>query len=415
MTLFLIIYYKLYVIIIVVNNMEILQNMDIDNKRVILRCDFNVPIKDNKILDDYKIIKSIDTIKYLMDHNSKIVILSHLGKIKKEEDKKKNSLEIVAKRLKELLQTNVIFSRVIMHDALKQRINEMNPKDIMLIENTRYLDIPNKLESNCDDSLSKYFASLGDVFVMDAFGSSHRRHASTYGISKYLPSCMGLLIQEEIENLNKYVINAEHPFTIIMGGAKIDDKLELMIKLLPKCDYMLLTGGLANTCLKVLGFNVGNSITSKDEKILSNIKKLLVDYKSKIILPYDVIVSNTYNTDFIDQKNINEIDSNEEIKDIGGQTINIFKDVINKSKTIFINGTAGVYEDNRFANGTKEVLRLLSVSLADVIVGGGDAASSARTLGYADKFKYISTGGGATLDYIINEKMAIDDSSVEVL
>lgn len=394
--------------------MKKMQELEVDNKTVILRCDFNVPIKDNKIIDDFKIIKSLDTIKYLLERNCKIIILSHLGKIKSEQDKINNSLEIVAKRLKELLHANVIFSKVIMHDALKQRINIMKSKDIMLLENTRFLDFPNKLESNCDDNLSKYWASLGDVFIMDAFGSSHRRHASTYGISKYLPSGIGLLVQEEIKNLNDYVINANHPFTIIMGGAKIDDKLELMNKLLPKCDYMLLAGGLANTCLKVLGFNIGNSISSKDDVILNKVKDILVQYKDKITLPYDVIVSNTYNDDFIDQKNINEIESNEEIKDIGGNTLNIYKDIINKSKTIFINGTAGVYEDNRFANGTKELLRLLSNAPGDVIVGGGDAASSARTLGYENSFKYISTGGGATLDYIINEKMAIEDD-VEVL
>ena len=395
--------------------MNLIQNMNVDNKTIVLRCDFNVPIKDNQILDDYKIVKSLDTIKYLLDHNCKIVILSHLGKVKTEQDKVNNSLEIVAKRLKTLLNTNVIFSKVIMHDALKQKILSMNQKDIILLENTRFMDVPNKLESKCDDNLSKYFASLGDIFVMDAFGSSHRRHASTYGISKYLPSCVGFLIQEEVNNLNKYVINAEHPFTIIMGGAKIDDKLELMYKLLPKCDYMLLTGGLANTCLKVLGFKIGKSICSKDVDALAIVKEFLLTYKNKIILPYDVIVTNTYSDNYVNQKNIDSIDSNEEIKDIGGKTILNYKEIINKSKTVFVNGTAGVYEDNRFANGTKEILNILSKTQADVIVGGGDAASSARTLGYGDSFKFISTGGGATLDYIINEKLAALEEEVEVL
>jgi len=394
--------------------MKRLQDIDVNNKTIVLRCDFNVPIKDNEILDDYKIVRSLDTIKYLLERNCKIVILSHLGKVKVESDKLKNSLEIVAKRLQTLLGTKVLFSKVIMNDALNNKISSLGPKSIVLIENTRFMDVPNKLESNCDDNLSKYFASLGDIFVMDAFGSSHRRHASTYGISKYIPSCIGLLVEKEVENINKYVMNAQAPFTIVMGGAKIDDKLELIGKLLPKCDHLLLTGGLANTCLKVLGFNIGNSICSKDEAILSKVREMLVTYKNKITLPFDVIVTNTYNGDYINQKRVNEIDSNEEIKDIGGQTINEYTQIINKSKTIFVNGTAGIYEDNKFANGTKELLRVISVSPADVVVGGGDAASAAKNFGYFASFKFVSTGGGATLDYIINGKMAIEDD-VEVL
>lgn len=393
--------------------MKRIQDMELDNKTVVVRCDFNVPIKDNEIIDDFKIIKSLDTLKYLLDRNCKIVILSHLGKVKTEADKIYNSLEIVAKRLQTLLGTNVLFSKVIMNEALNEKIKSLPPKSVIMLENTRFMDLPNNLESGCDETLSKYFASLGEVFVMDGFGSSHRRHASTYGISKYLPSCIGLLVEKELENINKYIMNPEHPFTIVMGGAKIDDKLELMEKLLPMCEHMLLTGGLANTCLKVLGFNIGNSICSKEEKVLSKVKQMLVTYKDKIVLPFDVIVCNTYSDDYIDQKNVDEVDTNEEIKDIGGKTLSSYTQIINKSRTLFANGTAGVYEDNRFANGTKELLRIISVSPADVVVGGGDASSAARTLGYADSFKFISTGGGATLDFIINGKMAIDDSEEE--
>ena len=384
---------------------QILQKMDVDNKKVIVRCDFNVPIKNNAILDDYKIIASLDTINYLIEHNAKIILLSHLGKIKKEEDKLNNSLELVAKRLNELLNTKVIFSKQTRHPLLTEKINQLNPREVILLENTRFEDVPNNLESGCNEELSKYWASLADIYVNDAFGSSHRRHASTYGIAKYIPSCIGLLIQKELKVLKENILNPDHPFTIIMGGAKIDDKISLMNKLLPKCDYMLLTGGIANTCLKILKFNVGKSISSNDENILINVRDLLVDYRSKILLPFDVIVSNTYNDDYINQKDVNEINSNEEIKDIGPKTITNYKEIIEKSNTIFVNGTAGVYEDNRFANGTKEVLSTLSNSNAKVIIGGGDSASSARLFGYADKFFYISTGGGATLDYIIYEKL----------
>lgn len=394
--------------------MNRLQDMDVNNKTVIVRCDFNVPIKNNEIIDDYKIKQSLDTIKYLLERNCKIVLLSHLGKIKSEADKAKNSLEIVAKRLQALLGEKILFSRVIVNEALKEKIQSLGSKSIVLLENTRFMDVPNKLESNCDDNLSKYFASLGDIFVMDAFGSSHRRHASTYGISKYIPSCIGLLVENEIDNINKYVVNPEHPFTIVMGGAKVDDKLELMGKLLPVCDHMLLTGGLANTCLKLLDFNIGNSICSRDEKVVSKVLEMLVKYRNKITLPFDVIVTNSYSDNYINQRNVDQVDSNEEIKDIGGKTLMEYQKIINESKTIFTNGTPGIYEDNRFANGTKELLRILANSPANVIVGGGDAASAARTLGYSNSFKFISTGGGATLDYIINGKMAIEDSEEEI-
>ncbi len=396
---------------------KLLQDMDVDNKKVIVRLDLNVPIKDGSILDDYKIIQSLDTLKYLMDKNCKIIILSHLGKVKNESDKLTNTLEEVAKRLKLLLRSNVVFSKQNDVEQLKPFIDNLKPRDIIVLENTRTQDFPVKKESNCDMELAKFWASLADVYVFDAFGSSHRRHASTYGISKYLPTCIGLLVQKELEMLNKHVINAEHPFTILMGGAKIDDKLELMNKLLPKCDHMLLTGGLANTCLDALGFQVGNSIRSKDEEIINKVKVMLKNYKSKILLPYDVIVGNTYNDEYICQKSVSSVDTNEEIKDIGLTTISNYKNIINSSKSIFVNGTAGLYEDNRFANGTKEVLNVLAKSGASVVVGGGDSASATRNLGYGDKFTFVSTGGGATLEYIIKEKLdALDDSdNVEVL
>ena len=399
---------------------KLLQDMDIDNKKVIVRLDLNVPFKDGNILDDFKIVQSLDTIKYLMDKNCKIIILSHLGKVKSEEDKKKNSLEKVAVRLKELLKSNVIFSKQNDVEELKGLVDKINPKDIILLENTRTQDFPEKRESGCDLKLAEFWASLADVFVFDAFGTSHRRHASTYGISKYIPTCIGLLVQKELEMLNKNVINAEHPFTIIMGGAKLDDKIELMNKLLPKCDHMLLTGGIANTCLAVIGFQTGNSLRTKTPEITEQVKFMLKKYKDKILLPFDVIVGNTYDEEFIDQKNVSEVEANEEIKDIGIKTINIYKDIINNSKSIFVNGTVGLYEDNRFANGTREILNILSNSGANVIVGGGDSASATRNLGYADKFTFVSTGGGATLEYIIKEKMdALEDEDttedIEVL
>ena len=395
-----------------------LQNMNIDNKRVLLRVDYNVTIKNNEIIDDSKITRSLKTINYLIDHNCKIIILSHLGKVKKEEDKLKNSLEIVAKRLKELVNTKVIFSKQTRSEALEEMIKTIKEKEIVVLENTRFEDVPNNLESNNDKELATYWAGLADVFVMDAFASLHRVHASTAGVAELLPSCIGFLVQEELEMIDKYVINAEKPFTIIMGGAKIDDKLSLLNKLLPKCDHLLLMGGLANTFLKVLGINIGQSISSNNQEILDSVKTILFQYKDKILLPFDVIVTNNYDEEYITRKLINNLDKNDVIKDIGTTTLEEYKKIIDSSKTIFLNGTAGVYEDMKYANGTKELLDILVDSTANVIVGGGDSSSSVNSFKKDNDFVYISTGGGATLKYIEDNHLdALDyiDDEVEVL
>lgn len=395
-----------------------IQDMDINGKKVLLRVDYNVTIKDGNIIDDSKIVRSLKTINYLLDHNCKIIILSHLGKVTKEEDKLKYSLEIVAKRLKELVNTKVIFSKQTRDMELNKLINNLKEKEIVVLENTRFEDVPNKLESNNDPKLASYWASLADIFVIDAFASLHRVHASTAGIAKLLPSCIGFLVQEELEMLDRYVINAQKPFTIIMGGAKVDDKLSLLTKLLPKCDHLLLMGGLANSFLKVLGINIGESLVSHDEKVLNNIKSLLVTYKDKIMLPFDVIVSNNYDDSYITRKLINQLDNNDIIKDISTKTLEEYKKIIDDSKTIFLNGTAGIYEDIKYANGTKELLDILVKSDADVIVGGGDSSSSVNSFKQDNDFVYISTGGGATLKYIESNHLDVldyVDDEIEVL
>jgi len=258
--------------------MRFLQDMDVTNKRVIVRVDYNVPVKNGKILDDNKIRKSLETINYLIDKNCKIILLSHFGKVKKEEDKRKNSLKIVAERLNELVNTNVIFSPATRSSSLEMKAMDLQPKEILMLENTRFEDVPNGFESGNDPQLAAYFASLADVFVMDAFASAHRVHASTVGITKFIPSCAGFLVQKEIEMLQKYVLNPEHPFTIVMGGAKVEDKLPIIEKLLPKCDYLLLTGGLAISALKSLGLNIGESLCTTSNELLSKVKDILVKY-----------------------------------------------------------------------------------------------------------------------------------------
>jgi len=398
-----------------------LQNMYVDKKKIILRVDYNIPVQNGIILDDSKIKGSLETINYLLEKNCRIIILSHFGKIKKESDKEKNSLEIVVNRLKELLNREVYFSKENFGSAVLDRVSKLKEQEILVLENTRFLDIPKKLESNCDPQLSEFWASLGDIFVNDAFASSHRRHASTYGISLFLPSCIGFQMQKEITMLEENVINPKHPFTIIMGGAKIDDKISLIETLLPKCDYILCGGGIANTCLEALGFKTGESITTQEPFIIEKVKKLLLENKEKFMVPLDAIVGSTYDKNYVKYKRINQIDDNEMILDIGIKTLEKYKTAIEKSKTIFLNGTVGFYENMKFANGTKELLNILKNAPGSVIVGGGDAASSVRTFGFENSFTYISSGGGATLDYISKghlvalEKIEEEGDSIETL
>lgn len=397
-----------------------LRNTDVKNKRVVLRCDLNVPIKDGFILDDSKIKASLETINYLIENDCKIIILSHLGKVKTKADKAKNTLEPVYNRLRELLKREIYFSRETRAVNLYMQVESMLPKDVLLLENTRFEDLNGNLESGCDPQLSMYWASLCDVFVMDAFGTSHRKHASTYGISKYVPSCIGFLVEKELTCLDKFVINGKRPLTIVMGGAKIEDKIGLIEKFLNKCDYLLLTGGIANTFLKVLNINIGASLCSKNPEILEKVKNMLLNYRDKIMLPLDVIVANTYDENYVKYKRLNELDENDIILDCGNKTIEKYKTAIDESETVFVNGTMGKYEDIRFANGTKEFLRILSLSNKILVAGGGDSVSAINNFGYSNAFTYLSSGGGATLEYLTTNKLpgleGIDeDDEVEVL
>ena len=380
--------------------MKSIKEVDLDNKRVILRCDFNVPMSLGKITDDTKIKKSLKTIEYLISKNCKIVIMSHLGKIKFESDLEKNSLLPVRDRLSELLNKDVKFSPKTRGIELDVMVAELKPGEIILMENTRFEDLPTKLESGNDAGLADYWSSFGDIFVMDAFASSHRKHASTNGIAKLLPTYYGFLVEEEVKNLDKYIIYPKKPFTVLMGGAKVDDKLDLIEAMLKKCDYLVLTGGLANTCLRALGFNVGESLVSLNNEIIERIKKLLVDYQSKIVLPLDVIVGNTYDSSYVDYKLIDQVSVDDIIGDVGSKTISKIEEIVKISNTIFVNGTVGKYEDMKFANGTKDLFKILKESNKTVVIGGGDTAAAINILGFSDAFTYVSSGGGATLEYL---------------
>ena len=362
--------------------MNTLKDIDIKNKNVIIRCDFNVPMEGNVIKDNSKIVKSIKTLKYLIDNNCKVVILSHFGRVKSEEDKQKNTLKYVGQELSNLLQREVKFVDKCMGEKVKEFVNSCNKGDVILLENTRIMDYPEKLESSNNLELAKFWASLGDIFINDAFGSMHRAHASTAGICKFLPSAIGFLVEDELNHLNILVKETPHPFCVFMGGAKVDDKLPIIKSLLDRCDYLLLGGGIANSFLKAKGANVGLSVATNDEAILSELNELMNKYKGKIILPIDFTIDDGI------------------IYDIGSKSIEIYKKYIMDSEIIFVNGTCGKFEDDRFTEGTKGLFEALKISNKKVIVGGGDTVSAVSKFGYENSFYYLSSGGGATLEYI---------------
>lgn len=378
--------------------MKTIKEFELTGKKVILRSDFNVSIKDGKIISNERITAELPTINYLIEKGAKVIIMSHLGKIKGEEDKKKNTLYIVYEELLKLINTKIIFSPATQGKILEEKISFLQNGEVLLMENTRYEDLENKKESNCDEELSRYWASLGDIFINDAFGMTHRKHASNYGISKFLPTGIGFLIESEIKGLAP-ILEPEKPFTIIMGGAKLEDKLSLIKSLVPKCDKLLLGGGIANTFLAVNN-NIGQSLASHD--LISEAQNLISIYKERIIMPVDVKVKNDTKSLV---KDISDITDNDIILDIGPKTLELYKKYISASETIFLNGTVGKYEEEGFEDGTKEILDAVSKTEAYSVIGGGDALSSAEYFKIND-FSFISTGGGATLNYIATEKLA---------
>ena len=367
------------------------------DKTVIIRCDLNVPIKNNEIEDDTRINESLSSINYLIDNNAKIIILSHLGKIKTEEDKINNTLYPVYLKLKELLNTNVYFSKELMGESLKEKVKSLKEKEVLLIENTRFADYPDKLESSCDLNLAKYWASLGDIFINDAYGTTHRKHASNVGISQFLPSAIGFLIEKEMTKLDSIMNESTHPFTVIMGGKKISDKTLVIDNLIKKCDYLLLGGGMCFTFLKSMNLNTGLSIVDNDN--IEYCKNILNNNKDKLILPLDIVTKDNK------IKNINEISDEDIGYDIGPKTIKEFTHILKNSKRVIVNGPMGVFEEEPFSHGTKEILQVLKENNIKTLVGGGDSASAVNQLGFASEFYHISTGGGATLEYLSGKKL----------
>lgn len=376
--------------------MKTIRELNLENKKVLLRVDFNVPIKNNQILDDARIISALDTINYLLEKNAKIIILSHLGRIKEEKDKEKNSLSIVSKRLGELLNKKIIFINNTRGKTLEDKISTMKNKDILLMENTRFEDYPNKLESNNDEKLGKYWASLGDVFINDAFATLHRKHASNVGIASNIKEKgIGFLVEKELYHLEE-VIENKNKLTLILGGSKVKDKLELINNLIADVEQILIGGGMANTFLKAKGIDIGKSIYEKD--LIETCKDILNKYGNKIILPIDYVLS-----DNISNKPINDNIRNLMILDIGEKTIELFKNNLKDKELVFWNGPLGVYENKYYANGTNKILEFLVKNNIKTVLGGGDIVAASKK--YADKLYYVSTGGGASLEFLAKSNL----------
>ena len=379
--------------------MKTIRDFDLKNKTVIIRCNFNVPMKDDIITDDNRIRESLKTINYAIKKGAKIILLSHLGRVKTEEDKIKNNLKPVCQRLSQLLERNVIFSEETRGRKVRSLVNNLKPGEVLLLQNTRYEDIPGKKESGNDSYLGRYWASLGDIFINDAFGTAHRKHASNVGIARHLPSGIGFLMEKELKYLNKIVKKPVRPYVVIMGGAKISDKITITKNLLEKADYLLIGGAMAFTFLRAAGFNIGASKYEKEA--IDFCTDLLNKYSEKIVLPIDIVVSDEI-SDNVKPKTrfINEIEDDEIGLDIGPSTLKVFKQYLDDSKTIFWNGPVGYFEIESFAGGTKKLCDIITNTKAMTIVGGGDTASAVINLGYRDKFTHISTGGGASLEFL---------------
>lgn len=378
--------------------MKTIKDMNLENKKVLIRCDFNVPIKDGNIVDDTRITAALPTIQYALEKKAKVILFSHLGRIKEEADLIKNNLAPVAKRLEELLKRPVTFVEKTRGEILENAINNMSGQDIVLVQNTRYEDLNGKKESKDDPELGAYWASLGDVFVNDAFGTIHRAHASNVGIASHLDSCIGFLIEKELTAL-KELDNPEHPFIVVLGGAKVADKVGVIENLVKKADKILIGGGMAFTFLKAEGYEIGNSLL--DEESIDFCQKIVKAYPDKIVLPVDVAVTTEYSEkEEYRVKDISDLEYNEMGLDIGPDTEKLFENYLKEAKIAVWNGPLGVYEFEKYKQGTNHILQFAVDNNIKIILGGGDIVAAASTSGYKDKVYHASTGGGATLEYL---------------
>ena len=381
-----------------------LKDLDVKGKKVLVRVDFNVPIKDGVIGDDNRITAALPTLNYILENGGSIIAFSHLGKVKAEEDKASKTLEPVAKALAEKLGKPVKFVPVTRGAELENAVAELKAGEILMFENTRFEDLDGKKESKNDPELGKYWASLGDVFVNDAFGTAHRAHASNVGVaSNIAESAVGFLIEKEINFIGGAVDNPERPLVAILGGAKVSDKIGVIENLLDKADKVIIGGGMMFTFLKAQGKNTGKSLLEEDKVELA--ASLIAKAKDKgveLILPVDAVVAKEFSNDVeFKTVSVDEIFDDVMGLDIGAESVALFKKALEGAKTVVWNGPMGVFEMSNYANGTIGVCKAIAeLKDAKTIIGGGDSAAAAIQLGFADKFSHISTGGGASMEYL---------------
>lgn len=381
-----------------------IEDIDVKNKRVIVRCDFNVPMQDGVITDDSRIRAALPTVQYLKEHDARVILMSHMGR-PKGEPKMEFTMKPVADRLSELLGAEVVFvsSPQVVDDAVRKAAEELQPGQVMLLENVRF----RKEETDNDPGFAKELASLAEIFVQEAFGTAHRAHASTAGIADYLPAVSGYLIEKEVKFLGDAVESPRRPFVAILGGAKVKDKIPVIKNLIGKVDTLLIGGGMAYTFFKAEGCEVGKSIL--DEESIDLAASLLKEAKEagvEMLLPVDIVCADKFDND-ANTRTVpyNEIPSDMEGLDVGPETVKLYGDRIREAATVVWNGPMGVFEMDNFAKGTNGIAEAMAECPGTTIIGGGDSAAAIRKAGLADKMTHISTGGGASLEFLEGKKL----------
>lgn len=381
-----------------------IEDIEVKNKRVIVRCDFNVPMQDGAITDDSRIRAALPTIQYLKEHDARVILMSHMGR-PKGEPKMEFTMKPVADRLSELLGAEVVFvsSPAVVDDAVRSAAEALQPGQVMLLENVRF----RKEETENDPEFAKELASLAEIFVQEAFGTAHRAHASTAGIAEYLPAVSGYLIEKEVKFLGDAVESPKRPFVAILGGAKVKDKNPVIKNLIGKVDTLLIGGGMAYTFFKSEGYEIGKSIL--DEESIELAASLLKEAKEagvEILLPVDIVCADKFDND-ANTKTVpcNEIPADMEGLDVGPETVKLYGDKIRSAATVVWNGPMGVFEMDTFAKGTNGIAEAMAECPGTTIIGGGDSAAAIRKAGLADKMTHISTGGGASLEFLEGKKL----------
>ena len=384
-------------------NKTTIKDIDLKDKKVLVRCDFNVPLDENRnITDNTRIVAALPTIKYLLENNCRIILCSHLGR-PKGEFKPEFSLKPVAKELSRLLGKEVIMAKDVIGEDATSKVEKLEPGQILLLENVRF----HREETDNDPEFAKKLASMAEIYVNDAFGTAHRAHASTAGVASYLPAVSGFLIEKELKFLGQALENPERPFVAILGGAKVSDKIGVIDNLLDKVDTLIIGGGMAYTFIKAQGYEVGNSICELDKLDLA--KEAMEKAKEKgvkLMLPVDTKIGKEFKAD-TESKTVlsTEIPEGWEGFDIGEQTIKEYEEELKKAKTVVWNGPLGVFEFDQFAIGTNEIAKTLASINATTIIGGGDSAAAVKKAGLQDKMTHISTGGGASLEFLEGKKL----------